>query len=763
MAQQFNWPLLDRIFSDIKYLALQDNLPLEISCLMNPLKLSFIFSDYQMANDIVNKLLIHQQCENEQIFPLHIINFLISKTSALFFSELCLPPSDDIKKILLQEYMSIGHNSSDFIGGISLLMLLPKISLTPEISDKLYKKLIEEINIKVTIQPLILPIKMLNPTFQSLQTLYNAIYQVKEWVDDITINREIPSDVASTDRKKTLQHHLNMLRSYKNCYRVKILLLETLLKLIKTLKDFEQKIMIVVSNGYKNTSFQKELEIFFKQRGALHFFNRLSSNDETFYQNSLLSAKNGLANLSAACLLAEEDIEKIAQQANIEKANNVSIRAAKELKKPTVPTKTIKKNIENSEKSITITSTLPVEIEEKYTDNTAPWKQVTSKRNKKKPFCHSPGNKKNPPGKKAPGSTQTQPPGISNALTPIHPKNHSIPRRWDALKDFLDAQHKIIDNSKLLECGFAINIPPKVRKFFTCFEKNQLFLVGGAIRNSLRRQPINDFDFIALLSAETIKLKFSGKCRPQGEGRKTILVVDYHGYSFDVLPIENTSYREALLRDTVKTDMVLALLQSDCRQRDFTINALYWNPNMGIVDFCGGMIDLLFNRTITRIQSESKHFEVRHAVHILRALRFAAQLHLNIKKDFYHIMMENISLLYTIDVKKLTKEHRSLVAALGEIEANQLYRHYGLYDLLSRRIPLSAPTWGDFWSSDTKASSPKNNSKEITHIGKHIQSYLSETDLQALQCVKSNFTLFKPNKMTQTSTANHGSYLKNQI
>ena len=762
---KFNWPLLKRIFADIKGLAFHRDLPIRPEYLNYFLQLSFCFSDYNAVNDIVDLLLANQKHNKEKLLSLHIMSFLISKICALFLLTLNFIPSDEIKMVLLHECVSVGRNSSDFISGISLLTLLPKIHLMPSMGKKLCKQLSkitpENINVNIEINQLIIVPEVTKSIFQSMRILYDTVYWLKEWIDSIAIDREEAYVFDQKDAENSLSPDLAMLRSYENCYQVKIIFLQALLEMINALNNFEQRTMILILTKTKNPYFHKELESILTKRDFLSPETLLGVDytKKAIYQSSLIRARDDLAQLSAACLIAEENIARAAHLANSNKANNVPVKITK--KEPTEPTLTIKSNIKNPTKPITTICNVPPVMDEN--ESKTPWEKVTSARSKK----HLRRVQKNQDTKKMPCSSKekapslkTQPPKKQNKSIPNNLKNFpsvnsdfSNSRNWEVLKKRLnDECHKspkILKNSILIECGFAINIPSVVSDFFFRFEPNQLFLVGGAIRNSLRHIQINDFDFIALLSVEKIKKKFPN-CQKKGEGIKTILVVYYGEYAFDVLPIENTSYREALLRDSLDYDMVLALLQSDYRQRDFTINALYWSPYMGIVDFCGGLSDLLFDRTIIPIQNGSRFFEVQDSVRILRAVRFASQFNLIIKKDLHRVMMRNIFFLYTVHINKLEHEYQSLVAAVGEIQAKQLCHNYCLYALLSTRIPLSIPVWKDFWSSDLKLFSPTNRSKETMHIGKHIENYLPKTDRRALRCVsKNHFTLFKSTQIQQ--------------
>lgn len=65
-------------------------------------------------------------------------------------------------------------------------------------------------------------------------------------------------------------------------------------------------------------------------------------------------------------------------------------------------------------------------------------------------------------------------------------------------------------------------------------------------------------------------------------------------------------------------------LSEDLERRDFTINAMAYNPMTGLIDPFDGMRDIR-NRRIVCVGSARERFK-EDALRILRAIRFAAQL-----------------------------------------------------------------------------------------------------------------------------------------
>ena len=73
-----------------------------------------------------------------------------------------------------------------------------------------------------------------------------------------------------------------------------------------------------------------------------------------------------------------------------------------------------------------------------------------------------------------------------------------------------------------------------------------------------------------------------------------------------------------------------ASLEEDLKRRDFTINAMAYNPSSGLVDLFGGLEDI--ERKIIAVWESPLERFTEDALRIMRAVRFSAQLALPLKK-----------------------------------------------------------------------------------------------------------------------------------
>lgn len=154
----------------------------------------------------------------------------------------------------------------------------------------------------------------------------------------------------------------------------------------------------------------------------------------------------------------------------------------------------------------------------------------------------------------------------------------------------------------------------------------EAYIVGGGVRDSLLGLQPKDFDAVTNATPNQIKDVFGKRCRIIG--RRFQLCHVYSGRdmievaTFRAPPKDTTHLTEdgMIMRDNVWGD-----IYQDVVRRDFSINALYYQPHDGIVyDFCGGLADIE-QRTLRLLGDTQKRVE-EDPVRLLRALRFKAKL-----------------------------------------------------------------------------------------------------------------------------------------
>ncbi len=149
----------------------------------------------------------------------------------------------------------------------------------------------------------------------------------------------------------------------------------------------------------------------------------------------------------------------------------------------------------------------------------------------------------------------------------------------------------------------------------------EAYVVGGCVRDYLLGQCPNDYDVTTSALPEQIIKIFSDKKQiTTGLKHGTVTVF------IDHLPVEITTFRvDGEYADHRHPDKVTftSSISDDLARRDFTINAMAYSPESGIVDVFGGREDLE-NGIIRAVGDPYKRFD-EDGLRILRALRFASR------------------------------------------------------------------------------------------------------------------------------------------
>ena len=213
---------------------------------------------------------------------------------------------------------------------------------------------------------------------------------------------------------------------------------------------------------------------------------------------------------------------------------------------------------------------------------------------------------------------------------------------------------------------------------------HEAFCVGGCVRDTLLGLSPADWDVTTNALPDTVKACFPD-CRLVETGIKhgtvTILVNE--------LPIEATTYRaDGVYRDHRHPEQVAfsSRLEDDLARRDFTVNAMAYQPKQGLVDVFGGKTDL--RAALLRcVGDPARRFE-EDALRILRCLRFSATLGFSIEAGTDTVLREKRELLSFISRERICEE---LLRLLEGRDAEQTLRQYSevIFPLLPKLLPMS--------------------------------------------------------------------------
>lgn len=207
-------------------------------------------------------------------------------------------------------------------------------------------------------------------------------------------------------------------------------------------------------------------------------------------------------------------------------------------------------------------------------------------------------------------------------------------------------------------------------------------VVGGCVRNFLLQIPVHDWDICTSATPQQVKACFPRDVLHEtGIAHGTVLLVrGGEGY-------EITTYRtDGVYTDHRRPDHVCfsAQLEEDLARRDFTVNAMAYSPQRGLVDCFGGRDDL--HRRVLRCVGDPSARFGEDALRVLRALRFCAVLEFSLDDATAQGVRAAAPLLGHVAAERKWSELTKLLTGKG---AGAVLAAYG--DVLAQVIPCVAP------------------------------------------------------------------------
>lgn len=234
-----------------------------------------------------------------------------------------------------------------------------------------------------------------------------------------------------------------------------------------------------------------------------------------------------------------------------------------------------------------------------------------------------------------------------------------------------------------------MEIPQKVGYIIDRLMKNgyEAYAVGGCVRDSLLGRLPGDWDITTSASPAEIKRLF----------RRTVDTGILHGtvtVMLDKEGFEVTTYRiDGEYEDSrhPKEVMFTTNLLEDLKRRDFTINAMAYNPSAGLVDAFEGIADIKKKQIRCVGKAEERFGE--DALRILRAVRFSAQLGFAIEEETKNAAKTLGYTLKNISRERIRCELDKLLMSdnpdfVDELNSLSLVRHIFTQDIIINQQTL---------------------------------------------------------------------------
>ncbi|UEA17722.1 polynucleotide adenylyltransferase PcnB [Pasteurella canis] len=215
----------------------------------------------------------------------------------------------------------------------------------------------------------------------------------------------------------------------------------------------------------------------------------------------------------------------------------------------------------------------------------------------------------------------------------------------------------------------------------------ETYIVGGCLRDLLLGKHPKDFDVVTNARPEQIQTIFQRQCRLVGRrfrlahimfGRDVIEVATFRANHTES---RNENHAKQSEQGMLLRDNVYGTLEQDAQRRDFTVNALYYNPQDNTLrDYFNGIEDLKAGKL--RLIGDPAIRYQEDPVRMLRAIRFMAKLDMFLETPSEQPIRQLAHLLKNIPPARLFDESLKLLQTGHGVKTYQLLREYHLFEQL---------------------------------------------------------------------------------
>jgi putative nucleotidyltransferase with HDIG domain len=232
---------------------------------------------------------------------------------------------------------------------------------------------------------------------------------------------------------------------------------------------------------------------------------------------------------------------------------------------------------------------------------------------------------------------------------------------------------------------------------------HESYLAGGCVRDLLLRRDPKDFDVATSASPDAVEALF-GHTVAVGKAFGVIKVLDDKIVGLDV---EVATFRHdgPYLDGRHPSSVRFTTAAEDAARRDFTINALFLDPETGeVIDYVNGVRDLEA-RMIRAVGDPRVRFK-EDKLRLIRAIRFAAGLNFDIDDATFKAVADMASEIKVVSAERIGAELTKMLTTRGQSRGFKLMLETGLLDailpeiavMVGVRQPPEFHPEGDVWT-----------------------------------------------------------------
>lgn len=202
----------------------------------------------------------------------------------------------------------------------------------------------------------------------------------------------------------------------------------------------------------------------------------------------------------------------------------------------------------------------------------------------------------------------------------------------------------------------------------------EAYVVGGCVRDSLLRRVPDDWDITTSARPEEVKGVFHRTVDTGIQHGTVTVMVGKEAYEVTTYRVDG-DYADG--RHPTSVTFTPSLLE-DLKRRDFTINAMAYCPEKGLVDEFDGESDL--QKGIIRAVGDPVQRFTEDALRMMRAVRFAAQLNAEIEENTAAAIRQLAPNLRLVSAERIRTELEKLVVSAHPEKLSDAYQ-LGLMDV----------------------------------------------------------------------------------
>lgn len=232
-----------------------------------------------------------------------------------------------------------------------------------------------------------------------------------------------------------------------------------------------------------------------------------------------------------------------------------------------------------------------------------------------------------------------------------------------------------------------INIPKGAQHIIECLNSagHEAYIVGGCVRDSLMNKVPSDWDICTSAHVEEmLKIFKNMRVIPTGLQHGTLTILERDGaYEVTTFRIDGEYIDHRHPQSVLFTEE----LKEDLSRRDFTINAMAWHPQEGLIDLFHGKEDLK-QRVIRAVGDPYKRFN-EDGLRMLRMVRFATVLDFDYEIATYQAAISLSYLMKHISKERIQVELNKILLAEHPARGLQDLYNVGMYPYM---LPMMCHT-----------------------------------------------------------------------